>query len=134
MGALVGLAVGLAGGWLLGMAHRREWMTKEMQQMGVVSLPILCIIACKPVGGSMFIAAYVAGLAVQWGFEEAGSHSAEFAEGWGQLFDFFVFLLFGLIVGRHLDQFAPVHLLYAAISLTAVRMLPVAASLAGTQL
>lgn len=134
MGALVGLTVGLAGGWLLGMAHRREWMAKEMQQMGVVSLPVLCIIACKPVGGSMFIAAYVAGLAVQRGFEEAGSHSAEFAEGWGQLFDFFVFLLFGLIVARHFGQLAPVHLLYAIISLTAVRMLPVAASLAGTQL
>ncbi len=83
MGGLVGLAVGLVGGWLLGVAHRREWMAKETQQMGVVSLPILCIIACEPVGGSMFIAAYAAGLAVQWGFEEAGSHSAEFAEGWG---------------------------------------------------
>ncbi|HTP65380.1 MAG TPA: cation:proton antiporter [Geobacteraceae bacterium] len=134
MGALVGIAVGLAGGWLLGAAHRREWMAKGMQQMGVVSLPILCIIACKPVGGSMFIAAYVAGLAVQWGFKEAGSHSAEFAEGWGQLFDFFVFLLFGIIVGRHFGQFAPVHLLYAVISLSVVRMLPVAISLAGTRL
>jgi NhaP-type Na+/H+ or K+/H+ antiporter len=134
MGALVGLAVGLAGGWLLGLAHRRKWMAGPMQQLGVVSLPILCIIGCEPVGGSMFIAAYVAGLAVQWGFEEAGSHSAEFAEGWGQLFDFFVFVLFGLIVARHFGRLAPVHVLYAVISLTAVRMLPVAASLAGTRL
>ncbi len=134
LGALVGFTIGLAGGWLLGQAERREWMARPMRQLGVVSLPILCIIACEPLGGSMFIAAYVAGLAVQWGFEDAGSHSAEFAEGWGQLFDFFVFFLFGLIVARHFGQLAPVHVLYAVISLTAVRMLPVAASLAGTRL
>jgi hypothetical protein len=47
---------------------------------------------------SMFIAAYVAGLAVQAGFREASSHSTEFTEGWGQLFDLFIFFLFGLIV------------------------------------
>ncbi len=37
-------------------------------------------------------------------------------------------------MGRHFNQIAPVHLLYAAISLTVVRMLPVAVSLAGTRL
>jgi NhaP-type Na+/H+ or K+/H+ antiporter len=134
MGALVGLAVGLAGGYLLGMAERRGWMAGSMRQLGVVSLPILCIFACEPVGGSMFIAAYVAGLAVQRGYEEAGSHSAEFAEGWGQMFDLFVFLLFGLFVAKALGHFATVHVIYAILSLTAVRMLPVAVALIGTRL
>jgi hypothetical protein len=36
------------------------------------------------IGASMFIAAFVAGLAVQIGFKEAGKHSIEFVEEWGR--------------------------------------------------
>ena len=53
----------------------------------------------------MFIAAYVAGLAVQIGFKEAGEQSLEFTEGWGRLFNLFVFFLFGMFVIRALNQF-----------------------------
>ncbi len=38
------------------------------------------------------IAAFVAGLTVQVGFKEAGKHGGEFTEGWGQLFNLFVFI------------------------------------------
>ena len=48
----------------------------------------------------MFIAAFVAGLAVQVGFKEAGKHSVEFTEEWGQLVNLSVFFLFGLLVAR----------------------------------
>jgi NhaP-type Na+/H+ or K+/H+ antiporter len=134
MGALVGLAVGLLGGALLGLAHRRGWMEGSLQQLGLVALPILSVLACEPVGGSMFIAAYVAGLAVQAGFGEAGRHSLEFTEGWGQLFAYFVFFLFGLLATRVFGQFTLAHLGYAALSLTLIRMLPVAIALIGTRL
>ena len=134
MGALVGLAVGLLGGALLGLAHRRQWMEGSLQQLGLVALPLLSVLACEPVGGSMFIAAYVAGLAVQAGFGEAGSHSLEFTEGWGQLFAYFVFFLFGLLATRALGEFTLLHLGYAILSLTVVRMLPVAIALIGTRL
>jgi NhaP-type Na+/H+ or K+/H+ antiporter len=134
MGALVGLAVGLIGGLLLGVARRREWMAESVQQLGLVALPILSILACEPVGGSMFIAAYVAGLAVQAGFSDAGAHSLEFTEGWGQLFDYLVFFLFGLFAALAFGKFSPVHILYALLSLTAVRMVPVAIALIGTRL
>jgi len=134
LGALVGIAVGLAGGALLGLAHRRGWMDGSLQQLGLVALPILSVLACEPLGASMFIAAYVAGLAVQSGFSEAGKHSIEFTEGWGQLFDYFVFFLFGLLATRAFGQFTMVHLGYAVLSLTVVRMLPVAVALIGTRL
>src|SRR4030095_6631674 len=98
LAALVGAAIGLAGGWLRSQSRRRAWMAESVQQLGLVTLPILRILACEPVGGSMFIAAYVAGIAVQVGFRDASSHSVEFTEGWGQLFDYFVFFLFGLLV------------------------------------
>lgn len=134
MGALVGLAVGLLGGALLGLAQRRKWMEGSLQQLGLVALPVLSVLACEPVGGSMFIAAYVAGLAVQAGFGEAGRQSLEFTEGWGQLFAYFVFFLFGLLATRVFGQFTLAHLGYAVLSLTLIRMLPVAIALIGTRL
>ncbi len=134
MGALVGVAIGLAGGKLLGMAQRKGWVADSGQQLGLVALPILCILACEPVGGSMFIAAYVAGLAVQKGFTDASTHSREFTEGWGQLFGYFIFLIVGLSTAFAYDQISPVHVLYAVLSLTVVRMVPVAIALIGTRL
>ena len=58
-------------------------------------------------GASMFIAAFVAGLAVQIGFKEAGKHSVEFAEEWGQLLNLSVFFLFGLVVVRNWPTVQP---------------------------
>src|SRR4029453_15601566 len=134
MGGLVGGAIGLAGGWLLGQARRQGWMAESVQQLGLVTLPILSVLACEPVGGSMFIAAYVAGIAVQVGWRDASALSIEFIDGWGQLFVYFVFFLFGLLVALACTRFSLVHALCAILSLTVVRMLPVAVAVIGTRL
>jgi NhaP-type Na+/H+ or K+/H+ antiporter len=133
-GALIGLAIGLAGGWLLALARRKEWMSESFQQIGVVALPLLCLIASEMVDASMFIAAFVAGLAVQIGFKDAGRHSVEFAEEWGQLLNLGVFFLFGMMAVRDWPQFGTTSWVYALLSLTLVRMLPVAIALIGTRL
>jgi NhaP-type Na+/H+ or K+/H+ antiporter len=133
-GALIGIGVGLAGGLLLGQAYRKQWMAEPLQKLGVIALPLLCILASEAARASMFIAAFIAGLAVQVGFKEAGKHSVEFAEEWGQLFNLAVFFLFGLLVARAANQFTLAALLYAVLSLTVVRMLPVWLALAGTGL
>jgi NhaP-type Na+/H+ or K+/H+ antiporter len=133
-GALVGTAIGLIGGWLLGVASRKEWMAESFQQIAVMTLPLLCLVMSEIVGASMFIAAFVAGLAVQNGFKETGRHSVEFAEELGQILNLSVFFLFGLFVIRDWRQFDLASMLYAALSLTVVRMLPVAIALIGTGL
>jgi sodium/hydrogen antiporter len=133
-GALVGLTIGLAGGWLLGLARRKEWIAKSFEQIGVVALPLLCLVVSEMVDASMFIAAFVAGLAVQIGFKDAGKHSGEFAEDWGQLLNLSVFFLFGMAAVRDWPQFGVAAWLYALLSLTLVRMLPVAIALIGTRL
>lgn len=133
-GALVGALIGLAGGWLLGLAKRKEWMSESLQPLGLVALPILCVIGSEPIGASMFIAGYVAGMAVQIGFREAAKQSVEFTEGWGRLLDFFVFFLFGMLTARVLEQFSMPLVVYAVMSLTVVRMLPVAIALIGMRL
>jgi NhaP-type Na+/H+ or K+/H+ antiporter len=134
VGVLLGVGIGGVGGWLLGLAQRREWMAESWQQLGVVGLPLLCLLTSTPLGASMFIASFVAGLAVQPGFKQAGKHSVEFTESWGQLINLFVFFLFGLFVARNFSEFNAVHVLYAVLSLTLVRMLPVAVALIGTRL
>lgn len=133
-GTMVGVGVGLVGGRLLGLAEDKGWMAGSLRQLGLVALPLLCVMGSKPVGASMFIAAYVAGLAVQIGFKRAGEESVEFTEGWGRLLDFFVFFLFGMLLARALGRFSPACLVYGVISLTAVRMLPVAVALIGARL
>ena len=133
-GALVGLTIGLGGGWLMGFARRVEWLADSYQQIGVVALALLCLTVSEIVGASMFIASFVAGLAVQVGFKDAGKHSVEFAEEWGQLFNLSVFFLFGVLVVRDWPQFSGASWLYAVLSLTVIRMLPVAIALMGARL
>lgn len=133
-GVLIGVAIGLAGGFLIRLAHRKGWMAESWQRLGVVALPLLCALASEAAGASMFIAAFAAGLAVQIYFKKAGRHSVEFAEESGQLLNLLVFLMFGLLVARAWGEFELLHFVYAAVSLTVVRMVPVALALYGTGL
>lgn len=134
LGIVVGAAIGLIGGWLLRVAVRSGWVADSFRQIAVVTLPLLCMLVSGKVDASMFIAAFVAGLAVQIPFKEAGRHSLEFTEDWGQLFNLIVFFLFGMIVVRDWHQFTATAWIYAVLSLTVVRMLPVWVSLMGTKL
>jgi NhaP-type Na+/H+ or K+/H+ antiporter len=133
-GVMIGLTIGLVGGWLLGQARRREWAADHFLQVGVVAVPLICMGVAVVVDASMFIAAFVAGLAVQPGFKEAGKHSVEFAEEWGQTFNLAVFFLFGMAVVEYWPRIEKPAWVYALLSLTVVRMLPVAIALAGTRL
>ena len=133
-GAVLGAAIGLGGGWLLGLARRKGTMAEPLVQLGVVALPLMCGVASEAAAASMFIAAFVAGLCLQVSFREAGKHSVAFAENWGQMINLSVFFLLGMIVVRNWGRLTLAHLAYAVLSLTLVRMLPVAIALIGTRL
>lgn len=133
-GVLIGAGFGLAGGWLIARAKRTHWMAESSTQLALVAIPLLGALAAEAVGASMFIVAFVAGLFVQHGFADAGAESVEFTDHWGQTLNLSVFFLFGILVGRDFHAFAPRHFIYAFLSLTVVRMLPVAISLIGTRL
>jgi len=134
LGVVVGAGVGLIGGWLVEMARRRSWLEESFLQIAVMSLPILCLLLAEHVGASMFIAAFVAGLFVQMRYADAGRHSVKFTEEWGQIVNLSVFFLFGLFIASTEGLFTVAPFLYALLSLTVIRMLPVAAALAGTGL
>ena len=133
-GVLLGVGLGLAGGWLLGLSHQHKWMSHAWSQLGVAALALLCVVASESIGASMFIVAFVAGLCAQAGFKDVGKNSIEFAEQWGQLLNIAVFFLFGALVARVASQFQWTHFFYGIVSLTVVRMLPVAIALMGKRL
>jgi NhaP-type Na+/H+ or K+/H+ antiporter len=133
-GIPVGAAIGFVGGWLLGLARRRGWASAPFQQIAMIALAPLCLILAEPIGTSPFIAAFAAGLALQVGFRDASEGIVEFSENEGRLLHMFVFFLFGTSAGLALGEFYLAPVLYAILSLTLVRMLPVAISMIGTRL
>lgn len=132
--ALIGIGIGLAGGWLLGQAHERKYLDKESGPFGLMSIPLLCLIAAESIHSSAFIAAFIGGLAVQVGFRDASSHVLEFSEQWGQLLNFLVFFSFGIIAPVFLGEMGMSYWIYAIASLTVIRMVPTALALMRTRL
>ncbi|HKP69408.1 MAG TPA: cation:proton antiporter [Pyrinomonadaceae bacterium] len=133
-GTLIGVVIGFVGGRLLGQAERRETTGHMWAQLSLLALPLLCLLASEASGASMFIAAFVGGMAARFGARVASDGPAEFTEHAGQLFNLSVFFLFGLMVARDWHQFNAWHFVYAVFSLTLIRMLPVAIALMGTKL
>ena len=133
-GIPLGAAIGFAGGWLLGLARRRGWASAPFQQIAMIALAPLCLIVAEAINTSPFITAFAAGLALQIGFRDAAEGIVEFSENEGRLLHMFVFFLFGTSAGAALGEFHLAPVLYAILSLTLVRMLPVAISMIGTRL
>jgi sodium/hydrogen antiporter len=134
LGILVGVGVGLAGGWLVGRASQREWMTESFQRLSLLVLAIFAWALADQVGGNGFIAAFVGGLAAGPTIERVGERLIHFTEAEGQLLNLSVFFIFGVLVIRVIQPLSWEVALYVVLSLTVVRMLPVALSLIGTHL
>jgi NhaP-type Na+/H+ or K+/H+ antiporter len=84
-------------------------------------------------GGSGFIGAFFAGLVYGRLLGDAAHQSTELTEDLGQLFSAVTFLLFGAVMlDRGLSEINAQIVGYALLSLTLVRMLPVAVSLIGS--
>ena len=135
LGPIVGAAVGTIGAWAVGRAARGGWMDKVFLQISVLSLALLAYGAAGIVGGNGFIAAFVAGLVVGTRSRVLQGPLKDFAEVEGQLLSLVVFLMFGAtMLPDALGSIGWLDLLYAVLSLTAVRMVPVALALLGTGL
>ncbi len=133
-GILVGLGVGLIGGGLVLKARDKGWITPVYQRIAFLALAILTFIIADEIGGSGFIAAFIGGLALGYVVKDAGNILMDFSEAEGQLLNLMVFFLLGIVVVPLLFHLTWQILLYAILSLTIIRMLPVALSLIGTKL
>ena len=134
-GLLVGVALGWLGGMLAANAEKKGWMTNSAQQLALIAIAILSWwMAEKVIGGNGFIAAFSAGALVREGYHEAHARMAKFSEAWGDLLMYLIFFYFGLMAMPDLQFLDPTYWIYAVLSLTLVRMLPVGLALLGTKL
>jgi sodium/hydrogen antiporter len=131
LGTLIGLVVGGAGAWVVERASERGLMTQVFEQFAALSLAVLAFVLADEAGGNGFIAAFVGGLAAGRMGAVCGKHVFAFTEEEGQLLSFAVFFLFGVASLEFLQDADWRMALYAALSLTLVRMLPVALATAG---
>lgn len=133
-GVGIGILFGGLGGWLLQQASQRNWVTGTYHQLTLVALGLLSFLVALEVGGNEFIAPFVTGLFVKLSFEEAHQEMENFSEAWGGSLNSLVFFTFGMVVVQNVDQLTLSSWVFAALSLTVVRMLAVAISLIGTGL
>ena len=131
----VGAAVGLLGGWLFAAVLKRRWTSRSAEQIGNLALALCVFFAAKAVGGNGFIAAFVAGILFGYATRHHLRQATEFTETSGTLLSLFVWAVFGAnLVVPLLRDFNPSAFLYALLSLTLIRMLPVAISMTGTRM
>jgi NhaP-type Na+/H+ or K+/H+ antiporter len=132
IGLGVGVAAGLLGGWLYTAAMKRDWTSATGEQIGNLALALCALMAAKALGGNGFVAAFVGGLMFGHATRERLHVATEFTETAGTALSLLVWTAFGAnVVGLLLRAFNPLALLYAVLSLTVIRMLPVAISLTG---
>jgi NhaP-type Na+/H+ or K+/H+ antiporter len=132
---IVGLAVGLIGGKLVVLCFERGWMTREWRQVSVPLLAGLCFLITDPLHGSGFIAAFVGGLAFGKVVREKYPDVCSFSEAIAYLLTMVSFFVFGaVLLGPRLTSISWEIIAYAALSLTVVRMVPVAIAMIGSKL
>ena len=135
IGVAAGIMAGLLGGWLFAAAVKRGWTAVTGEQIGNLALAMCAFSTAKALGGNGFIAAFVGGLLFGYATRERLHVATEFTETAGTLLSLFVWAAFGAnLVPPLFQPFNPLSLLYALLSLTVIRMIPVAISMLGTRL
>jgi sodium/hydrogen antiporter len=130
-GALIGAAVGAAGGLALRHAAERDWTSPALERLALASLAVIAWLAADEAGGNGFIAAFVGGGAAGVAAGALRDRMLEFIEEEGELLNLAVFFIFGLFAAEALGDASAAMVLYAALSLTVVRIASVAIATIG---
>jgi NhaP-type Na+/H+ or K+/H+ antiporter len=132
-GSVGGITAGVLGAVAVRTAHKHGLAEAEWLQILTAATAILAAGIAIGLGGSIFIAAFVGGLVFGGVRRHAGGEVGYLVDQGGALLNAVTFLVFGaVILGPALDDLTWELALYAALSLTVVRMLPVALAVVGT--
>ena len=135
---LIGVGVGLTLlGWvLLKSFAERGWITETWQQLPVPALSVACFAVAQWIGGSGFIACFVGGMLFGRIVNKQHKHKLLLAaEGTGDTLALITWVVFGsAVVGRSIDSLTWQVVLYAVLSLTLIRMVPVFLALTGMKM
>ncbi|HEX6148553.1 cation:proton antiporter [Nocardioides sp.] len=138
LGVVVGVAVGLGSSVVIAFGSRRRWIIHGGRRLATLAAALASFALAVTLDGNGFIAAFVAGIAFGAGLPADVAEVedvAELPELVGELLAIGVWFLFGAaLVPVALDYLSVTTVVYAALSLTVIRMVPVAISLVGTGL
>src|SRR4051794_30359277 len=134
-GVAVGLAVGLLSALFLTIGSRRHWVVRGGRRLGTLAAALSSFAVAVALSGNGFIAAFVAGIAFGAALDDRVvdvEDMVELPELLGEVLALAVWFLFGAaLVPVALHSFDVTMLLYAVLSLTVVRVVPVAIALLG---
>jgi NhaP-type Na+/H+ or K+/H+ antiporter len=132
----VGAVVGTVGAGMLLAADRRHWTSEISRQVSFGALALVAFGASTALGGNGFIAAFVAGLGFRAIERGRLRGEANLTGGLSTLLSVVVWFLFGaVVVGSVLVAgVMPAAILYAVLSVSVIRMVPVALALVGSKL
>jgi len=133
-GIIIGAIVGFLGAYLLNKSIQKDWVSARLRPIALIALALVAYFVATVAGGSGFIAAYVAGLTVAAYKAKVTDELIEFAGAEGEVLNLGVFFILGLLVALVLPAFTWLVVVFAILSLTIVRILPVAISLIGSKL
>ena len=137
IGIVVGIAIGLGSAILIAFGSRRRWMLVGGRRLATLAAALSSYTVAVTLDGNGFIAAFVAGIAFGWSLPKdlAGAGDIEeLPELVGEVLGLVVWFLFGAaLVPVAFRYFSVWILLYAVLSLTVIRILPVALALLGTR-
>jgi NhaP-type Na+/H+ or K+/H+ antiporter len=135
----IGLAVGIGltflGARLTRLFSERKWIAETWQQLTVPALAVACFAVSQWLGGSGFIACFAGGLLFGMTTRHHKHKLLLAAEGTGDVLALITWVVFGAAVfGQALGSLSWDVILYALLSLTVVRILPVYVALSGMNL
>lgn len=133
-GVLVGLGLGAGAALVLEYAIRRSWIAPAWVRISLVAVAFLTFLVADAMGGSGFIAAYVGGNVFGRLVEPVDHSAGALGDDLGTILTMISFLIFGaFILGPNQAAFTGQTVLYAVLSLTVIRMIPVAISMIGRE-
>ena len=135
VGAVVGGLVGLVGGRVLRWTRRQGWAAEDFVGIAVLALALIAYTAALALDANGFVAAFCGGLTFGATAGRRGPAELVFVEQSAGLVSLLVWLAFGAVAGPiMLDLVTPTMVLYAVLSLTLIRMVPVALACLGAGL
>jgi len=131
-GLAAGIVIGVLGGLVLREAQRLGWLQGHWRQVMTLGVALGAYAAAVALGGSGFIAAFVGGMAFGRASGEHGLRVTYFTEETGGLLAAVTWIGFGALALGAVHPYVTWRVvLYALLSLTVVRMLPVAIAMLG---
>ncbi len=135
IGALTGLAIAFGAALVFRACHRKGWIRQGQTHVPVAATAIAAFTAAQAFHGSGFIAAFVGGLLFGWMAGEKSHELTEPAEAAGDALTMITWIAFGAgLVWQMHHAFTWQVVVYALLSLTVIRMLPVWLVLRGQSL